>query len=71
MPLIFTSQESDQIGYKAMVAHDSADDSRVIVHASHDAILDFGLGHVQQVASSKYDAGLRETDGRVVHTADC
>ena len=72
MPLTFTGQESDQIGYKAMVAHDSVDGSRVIVHASTDAIRDFGLWHVQEAASVKYDAGQRETDGRVVvYTADC
>jgi hypothetical protein len=72
MPLNFTDQESDQTEYKAMLAHDSATQDRVVVHASHEAITDFGLRHVQRAASAKYDAGLREPDGRVVvRTSDC
>lgn len=62
MPLRFTENRNPTLGWVSLESFDIATDSRVVVHATDEAIEDFGLSAVEQRASDKYDAGQFEVD---------
>ena len=74
MPLNFTGRtvESPDLTGISIQAVDSATGTPVVVKSSHEAIKDYGLSRVQEVASRKYDKGKTQSDGSVrVHTDEC
>jgi hypothetical protein len=71
MPLIFTGQQAKTMTGVSLQATNSEGES-VVVQASDEAIQDFGMGRVQDVASNKYDKGQTEGDGSIfIRTVDC
>ena len=74
MPLNFTGRtvESPDLTGISVQAEDAATGEPVFVKSSHEAIQNYGLSRVQQVASDKYDKGKTQSDGSVrVHTDEC
>ena len=71
MPLIFPGETIETLTCVSIKATDSSTGEPVIVKASHEAIQDYQLCGVQEVASDKYDRGQIEADGSIiVRTAD-
>lgn len=71
MGLIYTGQEADMETGHSIGAKDANSGERVIVHASREAIQDYGPARVREVAEVKYDSGDLEPDGKVfVRTSD-
>jgi hypothetical protein len=74
MPLNFTGETVKTLTGLSIRAKDSKGEP-VTVKASSEALQDYGLERVREVASKKYDAGQTEIDGSivivVVHTGDC
>ncbi len=72
MPLNFTGETAANLSWTSLVAEDAATGARVIVKVTHEAEQDHGITKAKEVASAKYDQGLREPDGTVmVRTTDC
>ncbi len=73
MPLIFTdtTAESPDLTGILIQANDRATGKPVVVKASHEAIRDYGLNRVQEVAEAKYDSGKLESNKSIwVRVAD-
>lgn len=70
MPLRFPGQTTETESRVSIRATDFAG-KQVVVAASHEAIQDYGMSRVQEVASDKFDSGKFETDSSIfVRTAD-
>jgi len=74
MPLMFSGKILPAAdGPVSIEAYDAGTQQRVIVKISGEAIEDYGLSRVQQVATAKYDTRQFEGDGKsiFVRTGDC
>ena len=70
MPLTFPGQTTETESRVSIRATDP-EGKQVAVAASHEAIQDYGLSRVEEVASDKFDNRKFETDGSIfVRTAD-
>lgn len=71
MGIVFTGEEVETLNGVSMKAVDAKTGDVVAVTVSTEALQDYGVFRVRQVAESKYDGGKREPDGSVsVKAAD-
>jgi hypothetical protein len=74
MPLNFPGAPvgSPDVTGISIQAKDAATGKRVVVKSSLEAMQDYGLSRVQEVASDKYDKGKTQSDGSIrVHADEC
>jgi hypothetical protein len=74
MPLNFpgTTVGSPDVTGISIQAKDAATGKPVLVKSSLEAMQDYGLSRVQEVASDKYDKGETQSDGSIrVHADEC
>lgn len=65
MPLTLTGEQVAMVSGTSFRAEDQQG-KKVAVHVSDEALQDHSLGHIERIASEKYDAGLTDANGTVV-----